>query len=133
MNQWFNLILFCSIPVNALLSYWLYERHGYNYAEHLMLNGLLRGASLLLFCAFTPLLRWYGDLWFTWIGIYFRVVDRLLHFHVHGLLPHAGCVGNRAGAVGACAHHIAGEQRHVVALRDLPLPVLHFVLNGRRS
>ncbi|MBK7556515.1 MAG: DUF3667 domain-containing protein [Flavobacteriales bacterium] len=71
MNQWFNVILFCSIPVNALLSYWLYKRHGYNYAEHLMLNGLLRGASLLLFCAFTPLLRWYGDLWFTWIGIYF--------------------------------------------------------------
>lgn len=73
MNQWFNVILFCSVPVNALFSWLFYQGHRYNYAEHLMVNGLLRGASLLLFCAFTPLLRWYSDLWFTWIGIYFAM------------------------------------------------------------
>ncbi|MEO8066541.1 MAG: DUF3667 domain-containing protein [Flavobacteriales bacterium] len=100
MNQWFNVILFCSVPVNALFTWLLYRGHGYNYAEHLLVNGLLRGASLLLFCAFTPLLRWYGDLWFTWIGIYFILWIGYFTFAYMGFFRTWGFMGALRALVG---------------------------------
>ncbi|MFZ1687383.1 MAG: DUF3667 domain-containing protein [Flavobacteriales bacterium] len=100
MNRWFNVILFCSIPVNAFFSWLLYRGYGYNYAEHLLVNGLLRGASLLLFCVFTPLLRWYGDLWFTWIGIYFILWIGYFTFSYMGFFRTWGLMGAGRALVG---------------------------------
>jgi hypothetical protein len=52
-----TLVNVISIPVFALFSFLLFLRSGYNYAEHLVLNGYITAQQLLLFIAWLPLTR----------------------------------------------------------------------------
>lgn len=69
LARYFHFILFLGIPVTAFFGRAFFSKP-YNYAEHLLIAALLRGASLLMFCFFAPLLRWKPELWHVWIGQY---------------------------------------------------------------
>ncbi len=58
MQKYFNIIFVLSLPGQAIGSYLLFRKSGYNFAEHLVINTYLFCLQTLLYLLILPLLLW---------------------------------------------------------------------------
>lgn len=47
-DSWMNILVLLLIPINSLISKWLFKKHEQNYAEHLILNAYIIGQQSLI-------------------------------------------------------------------------------------
>ena len=47
LDSWMNILVLLLIPVNSLMTIWLFKKSGQNYAEHLILNTYILGQQAL--------------------------------------------------------------------------------------
>lgn len=57
-DRWLNALVLLILPVHALLTHWLFKRHGQNYAEHLIMNAFIMGEQALI-TSFTHFLFYF--------------------------------------------------------------------------
>lgn len=69
--KFYNIILFFSVPVSALLSYLFFKSSKYNFAENLVLNTFLSGQRCVIFLLLAPFLYFFKKYYFFVIALYF--------------------------------------------------------------
>ncbi len=74
MNQffykYFNVVLFLSVPLSALLSWLFFKKSGYNYAENLIFNSFITGQRTFVFLIVSAFI-YFLDMRLIFIGIYY--------------------------------------------------------------
>ncbi|MEM6842955.1 MAG: DUF3667 domain-containing protein [Bacteroidota bacterium] len=68
LYQYYNIIMFLSVPLLAVLTYLFFRRWGYNYAEHLTLSAFLSAEYMVLYL-FIIVGVYYQPLLFNNIGL----------------------------------------------------------------
>lgn len=58
MQRYFNIFFVLSLPGQAVGSYLLFRKSGYNFAEHLVINTYLFNIQTLLYILIVPLITW---------------------------------------------------------------------------
>ena len=61
-DSWLNILVLLLIPVHSWMSKWLFQKHGQNYAEHLILNAYILGQLALVGCGTILIFYWVPDL-----------------------------------------------------------------------
>lgn len=58
MQKYFNILFVLSLPGQAVGSYLLFRKHGYNFAEHLVINTYLFCIQTLIYILILPFIPW---------------------------------------------------------------------------
>jgi hypothetical protein len=91
MQRYFNIFFVLSLPGQAIGSYLLFRKSGYNFAEHLVINTYLFNIQTLLYILIVPLITWNENiagpmLIIGMFGYWYYAMNRVFQPHWWALL-----------------------------------------------